>query len=219
MRSRSSTRASVPAAAAAKRRTSASLSLSPRSITEAVAWLPVTSAAMASRRMIADRGSAAGRCAVAAQRSRSQVRSPSGAAFFARTVRARDSKPRTDPTMAAVSMSFIESGAGSPLNSTVSVSATCAGVSYGSRPSAAAISPQDSQVFRFASVAARASSSFCTSTTAAGVRAICASAFAASARMPTPSFSAGAMSGIISGRSNRPIARIAVRRPLPFKPS
>ncbi len=66
-------------------------------------------------------------------------------------------------------------------------------------------------------MAARASNSFCTSATAAGVRAICASAFAASARIPTPSFSAGAINGIISGRSNRPIARIAVRRPLPFK--
>ena len=37
--------------------------------------------------------------------------------------------------------------------------------------------------------------------------------------MPTPSFSAGAIIGIISGRSSRPIARIAVRRPLPCSAS
>jgi len=218
-RSRSSMRASVAAAAAAKRRTSASASFSPRSITDVVAWLPVTSAAIASRRVSADRGSAAGRCAVAAHRNRSHVRSPSGGSFFARTVRASDSNPRADPISAAVSTSFNESGAGNPVNNTASVAWTCPAVSYGKRPSAAAISPHDSQVFRLASVAARASNSFCTSTTAAGVRAICASALAASARMPTPSVSAGAISSIISGRSSRPIARIAVRRPLPLSPS
>ena len=174
---------------------------------------------MARRRVRTDRGSAAGRCAVAAHRNRSHVRELSGASFFARTVRASDSKPRADPTSAAESTSFIESGDGKPIVKTASVAATCSAVSYGSRPRAAAISPHGSQVLRLASMAARLSSSFWTSTTAAGVRAICANALAASARMPTPSSSAGATSGIITGRSRRPIARIAVRRPEPFRPS
>ena len=79
-----------PRIAALRRRHRAGRARSPTR----VAWLPVTSAAIASRRVTADRGSAGGRCAVAAQRSRSHVRSPSGGSFFARTVRASDSKPR-----------------------------------------------------------------------------------------------------------------------------
>ena len=171
-------RASVPAASRSQAaHLRVAIVRAPRSITDGVAWLPVTSAAMARRRMSADRGSAAGRCAVAAQRSRSHGALAERRQLLRANVRASDSSPRTEPVTRR-RLGVVQRIGRRQLRDehALRLAPPAPRVSYGRRPSAAAISPQTSHVFRLASCAARASSSVCTCATAAGVRAICASA-------------------------------------------
>ena len=213
-------RASAPAATAAKRRTSASRSFKPRSITDAVACCRSRVPPSPGGGSTPSAGSAAGRCAVAAQRSRSQVRVAERRHSFGctrgRAIRGR-APIRPPPRSRRRS---IESGAGSRSTSTASVAATCsARVVRQASERGGNLAPRLPMCPGSASCAARAEQQLLH----LGDRRRCArhlrQRLAASARMPTPSFERRCHHRN-HVRLFEPADRAnAVRRPLPCSPT